>query len=539
LAPYGVTVKTNGGSASRGNDKTTSLTWNNLLTWDKTFGDHSINLLAGHEFYSRNFYHTESSGQGIMEIGRYELESATKDWRARSWHDPYALLSFFGQAQYNYKGRYYASASVRRDGSSRFHPDRRWGNFFSAGASWRLSHEAFLSDISWLNNMSLRASYGTTGNDDIGTYYAYQAYYSPYNLYGEPGLRKKSNAADNLHWEENKQINAAVDFSIFNRVSGTIEYYRRNSNGLLAEKDIPFSANAGAGKINTNLGDILNTGVELSATVAIVRNKDFQWNITANLTTLHNEITSLPGGAYIHDIYRTYAKKEVGHSVMEHFVPKTAGVDPEDGMLQYWVVDSDGNWSITKNSGDVSTARDGQYAGSAIPKGYGSITNSFNYKGFDFSFMFYGSYGSVIYSYQMLESYSVRAGVSPVPSIVDGARWTKPGDNAQLPRWSMRDRGIAGQNINSDLFIVKNDFLRLRNLTLGYTLPKSLLQKADVSNVRLYITGDNLLTFSPTVKYSVDPEQGLRGNDYNGNGDNDSGIQGARRVFMGGIQLSF
>ena len=239
------------------------------------------------------------------------------------------------------------------------------------------------------------------------------------------------------------------------------------------------------------------------------------------------------------DFYRTSGKRTVGRSLYEHFLPKNAGVNPENGRLRYWIQDGNGNWSTTEEISDVSLARDGQFVGSSIPKGYGSITNSFNWKGFDFSFMFYGSYGSVMYSYQLLENYSIRGGVSPVPSIVDGNVWKKQGDNTQFPRWSMADRTKAGQNSNTDLFIVNNKFLRLRNLTLGYTLPKTILNKAGINSVRFYVTGDNLLTFSPTVKYNVDPESGIRGNDYNGNGDNDSGMPGARRVYMGGIQISF
>ena len=539
LRPFGVTVKTEGGSASRTNDKTTAITWNNLLTWDKSFGDHNLNLLLGHEFYSRTYNRTRAGGGGIMVLGRYELTSLTKDWWTQSQRDKYSLLSLFGRAEYNFLNKYYLSGSFRRDGSSRFHPDQRWGDFFSAGASWRLSQEAFFTDVSWLNNLAIRGSYGTSGNDNIGMYYGYQDYYESYNLYGSPGFRKKKNAAPDLHWEQNQQLNVALDFHVFNRVSGTIEYYTRNSKGLLAEKDLPYSANAGAPKQLTNLGDILNRGIELSAAVTAIRNKEFQWTVNANFSTLHNEVTHLPSGEYIFDIYRTYMKRAEGHSLYEHFLPKTAGVNPETGRLQYWIKGDNGAWEKTEEWSKVSLERDGQFVGSSIPKGFGSITNSFNFKGVDFSFMFYGSYGSKMYSYQLLENYSVRGGVSPVPSIVDGNVWMNPGDRTKFPRWTMQDRSFAGQANNTDLFIVDNSFLRLRNVTLGYTLPKSMLNRAGISHVRVYLTGDNLLTFSPTVKYHVDPETGMRGNDYNGNGDSDSGIQGARRVYMGGIQISF
>ncbi|MDR0349229.1 MAG: TonB-dependent receptor [Tannerella sp.] len=325
---YAVTVTTNGGSAAREDTKTKAITWNNLLSWDKTFGDHNINLLAGHEFYSRNLSFMRTSGDGIMMIGKYEVNSTTRDWRGQSYNDNYALLSFFGRAEYNFLNRYYLSGSVRSDGSSRFHPDQRWGSFFSFGASWRLSQETFLSDISWLNNLSLRGSYGTSGNDNVGVLYAYQEYYKPYSLYGQPGYRKETNAAEELHWEKNKQINVAIDFTVFKRLSGSIEYYTRNSEGLLASKEIPLSANAGAATVNTNLGDIVNRGFEFSVSLAAIETKDFRWTVNANFTTLHNEITSMASGDYIYDSYRSKMKRATGRTLFEHFLPKTAGVNP-------------------------------------------------------------------------------------------------------------------------------------------------------------------------------------------------------------------
>ena len=165
MKPYGVTVRTSGGSASRSNWRTTSLTWNNVLNWDKTFGDNTFNVMLGHELYSYNKTYNYSYGEGIMQMDQYELSSTTTNWATDSWRNRYTLLSFFGKIDYNYMNKYYLSASMRRDGSSRFHPDSRWGNFFSVGASWRLSKEKFLEDQTWIDNLSLRGSYGTSGND--------------------------------------------------------------------------------------------------------------------------------------------------------------------------------------------------------------------------------------------------------------------------------------------------------------------------------------------------------------------------------------
>ena len=189
LEPYGVTIKTTGGSAGRSSYKTTSLTWNNLLTWDKSFGDHNINAMLGQEYYHYNQQYNYGYGEGIMQMDQYELSATTTNWSVDSNRIRYALLSMFGKLDYNYLNRYYLSASFRRDGSSRFSKDNRWGNFYSIGGSWRLSKEAFMEPTSkWLDNLALRASYGTTGNDRLykrntsngstgsEIWYAYQSY---------------------------------------------------------------------------------------------------------------------------------------------------------------------------------------------------------------------------------------------------------------------------------------------------------------------------------------------------------------------------
>ncbi|KKX49113.1 hypothetical protein [Sphingobacterium sp. IITKGP-BTPF85] len=226
LAPYGVTVLTNGGNATRSNTNTKSVTFNNILSWNQDFGNHNFSALAGQESYTNNSLYDYGYGEGIMQLGQYELSSTTKNWQVQSNKDRFALLSYFGKLDYNYNSKYYLSGSFRRDGSSRFHPDNRWGNFFSAGLSWQIAKEDFLKDVSWLDNLSFRSSYGTTGNDKLSRrgangvgggdiYYAYQGVYEANDLYGQAGLRPSAFATPALIWEKNKQFNAAFDFSIF------------------------------------------------------------------------------------------------------------------------------------------------------------------------------------------------------------------------------------------------------------------------------------------------------------------------------------
>jgi hypothetical protein len=406
-----------------------------------------------------------------MQLGQYELESTTTNWEVDSYKHKYALLSFLGKLDYGYKDKYYFSASYRRDGSSRFHADQRWGDFFSVGASWRLSNESFLKDTQdWLSNLSLRGSYGTSGNDKLINsagglvYYGYQATYESYDMYGNAGLHPSALATPDLKWEKNAQFNVAVDFSLFNRVNATVEYYNRASKDLLYYKELPFSSQAGtASGYNTNLGNIRNSGVELTVGANIVRTKNFSWDVDANWTSQNNEITYLPGDAYTFTTRVATYKIAEGHSRWEFFMPSFAGVNPENGNATYYIKDASGNRITTEDFSKVTT-EDYEWQGSALPKGFASITNSFRLNGLDLSFMFYGSYGSKMFDYIWLERVTLRNGIGVIQDQV-GDRWRKPGDQASQPRWSYDNYTSTRKPTN--YFIFNNDFIRLRNLTIG------------------------------------------------------------------------
>ena len=551
LKPYGVTVKTSGGAATRENWRTTSLTWNNVLNWNKTLGDHTIDIMLGHELYSYNKTWTYAYGEGIMQMDQYELASTTTNWDNDSYRNRYTLLSFFGKVDYNFLNKYYLSASLRRDGSSRFHPDNRWGNFFSVGASWRISKEKFLENQTWIDNISLRGSYGTSGNDklilrntstgvssaDDEILYAYQGYYTSDDLYSNAGYKPKSIATPNLKWEKNEQYNIALDFSFWNRFNGTIEFYTRNSKDLLYYKQLPLSAQIGdAEGYNTNLGNIRNRGVEITLGATAIKTQNFQWDINFNLSTLDNEVTYLPDGAYNYENRGAGYRLEEGYSIYEFYMVKNAGVNPETGNMQYWIRDDNGGWTTTESYSDVSSD-DYQWCGSAIPNLFGSITNSFRFQNFDLSFMWYASFGSKMWDYQYQERTTVRDGVGIIQDLVEGDVWMQPGDEAKFPRWSASN--YSDTRRNSDFYLFDNDYWRLRNLTFGYTLPQNLIRKVGISNVRIYLSGDNLLTFGSAAKRHTEPETGVSGNNYNGNADTDNGVQGSRRVYMAGIQVTF
>lgn len=547
MAPYGLAVLTSGGNATRNNTEVSSLTWNNLLTWNKKFGDHSFSALAGQELYNNNLLYNNAYGEGIMQIGQFELNSTTKNWSNGSYRDRFSLSSYLGKVDYNFQDKYYLSASFRADGSSRFHPDNRWGSFFSAGASWRVSNENFIKDVDWINNLSLRGSYGTTGNDKLTVrnadgspggeiLYAYEGVYEDDPMYGNPGLRPSAIASPNLKWESNKQLNVALDFTIFKGITGSVEYYTRNSSGLLFQKPLPLSAQIGSVVgVNTNLGNIRNSGFEVALGAELIRSKDFSWKIDANISTLKNEVTYLPAGAFTFSNRAATYKLEEGHSIYDFFMVKNAGVNPDNGNMRYLIQDGSGGWKTTENYAEVTT-KDYQYGGSALPKAYGAVTNSFDWAGFDLSFMFYYSLGGKMFDYGYIERTALRGGVGVIPDLVQD-RWKNPGDQAKFPKWS--NDNYSDTRRGSDFYVFNNSFLRLRNVTLGYALPKEISKKLGMSSARIYLAGNNLLTFGAAKNRFSDPETGVLGNNYNGNADTDNGVQGSRRIYMGGIQVSF
>lgn len=549
-APWGLAVTSSGGDASRSSNETLSVTWNNVLNWDHTWGDHTLGVMLGHEMYTYTNFYQYGYGAGIMSQGKLELANTTRDWSAYSSSDAYALLSMFAKLDYNYANKYYLSGSFRRDGSSRFHPDSRWGNFFSVGASWRISQEGFAQDADWLDNAVLRASYGTSGNDKLipresngkagsEILYAYQGLYGPETLFGNAGLMPSTAPTPDLVWEKNKLFNVALDFTVIKDITATIEWYTRESEDLLYYRSKALSSTMGdVTGMNTNIGTLRNSGFEFTLGATALRARDFKWNIDFNLSTLKNEVVDLPSGNFWWANTVAQYRMEEGGSLYDIWAPHTVGVSKETGEMQYSYVKEDGTTGITTDRAFVAgDKKHWKKVGSSLPKVYGSLTNTFLYKGFDLSFMFYYSLGSVLYDYQYNEKGRLSGSLSPYIDVFEN-RWQNPGDDADFPRLS---KSYWGEHMGyNDFYVYKNNYLRLRNLTFGYTVPAKLTKKIGVQKLRVYFSGDNLFTVGNAAKHFVDPEQaGVSGNNYNGNSETDNGIQGARRIYMGGIQLTF
>ncbi len=526
------------GRVDRSSTRSTSKTINNVLTYDKTFGDHHMNLMAGQEAYKY-----KTVGFGISRAGLdlpyfTEISTASKDPTGWSGTDNYTLASYFSKADYDYKNRYYISGSFRTDGSSRFHPDNRWGKFWSLGSSWRITQEEFMKPTaSWLNNLKLKFSYGEVGNDNVG-FYAYQGLYTPEgsSYAGNIGVTQSQIANKDVKWETNVQMNGGIEFSLFNKLTGSFELFSRKSKDLLLNTPLPSSV--GMESILKNIGDIQNTGWEVELNYQAVHTKDFDWNIGFNATGYKNKITSLPSKEEQFNSGIAIFKWKEGGSRYDIYAPSWAGVNPDNGRNQWWKYSFDENGNITgktktESYSEVNTNDQRIKQGSMLPDAYGSVTNNFKYKNLDLSFMFYYSIGGKVYDYNYGESNVLRENFSAY-DILD-RRWKKPGDVTDVAKiYTYQCFNANSYARYSDKYLYDNTFVRFRNLTLGYSLPKSLLSKAGIEGVRVYVKGDNLLTFGKQAKHGSDPENGA----LTGVIDGSSPIP-TLRSYNVGINLSF
>ena len=503
-----------GGWAGKQYDRGVATTWTNILNFEREIvPGHTLGVMLGEESYSKTDAGAYADRKGFPFGGLYELNSAATGVGSTSYADNYRLLSFFSRAEYDFNDKYYLSASVRTDGSSKFAPQSRWGTFWSFGASWRINNENFLSDVGWIDNLKLKASYGAVGSDQLGSLYCYQGLYGTgYNDYQNAGVLISRLPNETLKWETNLQFNTGVDFAFFRRLTGSIEFFDRKSKDLLFT--MPMALSTGFSGIDRNVGDVKNYGIEATFDIAVVNNDNFRWNINFNATSYRNVITSLPQSEMTAGVF----KWREGQSRYNFWGVKYAGVNPDNGNAQYWmnVFDTDSKGKevivdriITENTADVTADNQKQYLGSAIPKVFGGLTNSFAFYGFDLSVMLYYSIGGLLYDSDYSQMINYYRGSSYHPDLLTEA-WSETNRNATLPRFNKNTASIF-----SDQYLYNNSYLRLRNVTIGYSIPAKVLDRVNIDQVRFYAQGDNLLTFGSAVKRGTDPEQSIDGTTYN------------------------
>ena len=437
-----------------------------------------------------------------------ELVAASVAEGNSSSSDEYSIEGYLFRGDYNFADKYYVSGSFRTDGSSRFYSDVRWGNFWSLGGSWRITQENFMKNISWIDDLKLKASFGEQGNDDIQNYYGWQSLFSisgrnngNYNGALHSQLENKK-----LQWEKNANLNVGLDFSFLKRFTGTVEYFIRNSSNLLFS--VPLPQSTGISSNWQNIGSMSNKGIEATIGVDILKGSLLKWNIELNATSYTNKITKMPLGTdgKPQEIISGTKKLSEGHSIYDFWLREFAGVDPEDGSILFYKDIKDANDKITgRETTKDQNAASYYYVGSSIPKLYGGITNTISVKGFELSALVTYSLGGDFYDSNWATLMHTGAfGSSWSTDILN--RWQKQGDKTDVPRLQ---NNYTAATAASSRYLIDASYMSLRNVTLSYRIPVSISQKLDMSALSIFLSGDNLGLICK--RKGMDPQQSFAG----------------------------
>ena len=484
--------------------------FNQLLNYTKTIGKHSFDILVGHESnetISPSFYAQKT---GVIKEGNNELINFTDIANLYSYTDTRNIEGYLARANYSYADKYYFDASFRRDGTSRFYKDVRWGNFFSLGASWRLDKEDFMRGISWVDELKLRAAYGQTGNESVSNVYAWQSLYDIQRNANTPGfIQSRTVANRNLQWEKNSNIDIAVEYALFNRrLRGSIEFYHRVSSNLLF--NVPMPVSSGVSSQPQNIGSMYNRGLEIGIAGDVIRKRDFTWNINMNANTLKNKITEMPPDQP--EISSGNFRRAVGKSIYDYYLREWIGVNPADGLAMYLFDETSTSTNHFTYEGrevttDQNVAKYDYVNKTAIPDLFGSITNSFRYKNLNLSFMISYRFGGTMYN-------SVYGGLMSVAGYGNSKhvdilnRWQNPGDITDVP--IMDATKSASLGATSTRWFMSGTSASLRTATLSYNLPKNFVTNVlDLRSVSVYLSGENLYVLS-AIK-GMNPGQSFSG----------------------------
>ena len=479
----------------KNNDRMFTWTITNTVNWIRSFNQHNVNVLLGQEAQKQTRNRSYMAAKNYAPNAGNELSNASTPVSANSYKYESTLASYFGNVNYDLAGKYYLSGSLRYDGSSRFGADNQWGLFYSLGGKYRISEEAFMENTKeWLNNLTLRASYGTVGNQDIGWYDAMGLYGFGYNYESRPGAAPIQFANPDLKWERSAKFNIGTDWSLFNRVNIELDYYIEKTKDMIF--DVPLSASTGVGSIPMNLGEMKNSGVEVLVNVNVFKNKDWSVNFSTNLAHNKNEILKLDTDK---PIETATTIRKVGEAYHTFYMPAYAGVDPDNGKPM-WYKGTEGN-EKTYNYGEAGQ----RIVGTADPKIMGGFALNLNYKGFDLGLDFAYKVGGKVFNSGF--NYDMQVGhyrFGPVSNYVYDNAWRQPGDITDVPEFKYGDRSNAHQYTTR--FLMDASYLRMKNLSFGYTFPKAWISKLHLSNARVYMNADNLFTVRAANYIGFDPE---------------------------------
>jgi TonB-linked SusC/RagA family outer membrane protein len=541
-----------GAPAGRFNNMSTrslTQTLNQLVNYKKSFDLHNIDVLVGHESfaYKYEYLYAMKTDEIIKDI--YDFPNFVNTSSLNSYTDTYNKEGYLARINYDYDHRYYLSASYRKDGSSRFSKENRWGDFYSIGASWRINNEAFLNEIEWLNNLKLRASYGETGSDAVlrnssDSYYPYQTFYDlGENNSTEAGAYFLNVSNRDLKWETQVTYDVAVEFGIFKKLSGTIEWFTKASKDLLFDVNSPTST--GVSSVTRNIGRVENKGLEVGLRYDFLNTKDWKAYVGLNATYLKNKITRLPDDMKENGKISDSKKLMEGYSMYDFWLRQWYGVNPDNGDGLFYLdteAYNEDDKTLTTAVKNTVVEIDGKqltnsynyakfdWSGSSIPDIYGGFSLGGSYKSFSIDAVFSYALGHKILDYN---NYGALMGYSTYGHALHEdtkLAWKNPGDITNVPR--MDFTSAYNTNIStsySTRWLRDGDFLNFRSLVISYSLPKNLINKADLKNVEISLSGENLFLLksiqgmNPQGYYS-----GLNYNDYT-----------TARTFSVNLNLSF
>lgn len=498
---------TAGGTSGRTSNEFRTVSFNQVLNYNQKFGLHNVSALVGHESQKNNDEFFSGSRRGMNLDGNIELTNFVTLAAVNGSLDRLRREGYLSSVKYNFDNRYYLDLSYRRDASSRFSAQSRWGNFYSAGVSWSVMREKFMANVNWVNDLKLRASYGTVGNDELGTYYEYQALFGlGWNNASEPGALLSTVPTPELTWEVNKTLNVGLEFGVLNnRISGSVEYFDRGSSRLLFE--VPQGLSSAVTVKNENIGTMWNRGIEAQLNFDVVKTKNVNWDIQLNITSLKNRITKLP--ATTPTIVSGTKRLEAGKDIFAFYLRRWYGVDPTDGAGLFYAQSGITSGYRVTSKGDTVTTNPTNaafhYAGTAIPKFFGSVQSTVSVKDFSLSFLLNYQVGGKFYDGNYAGLLAVTYGRALHTDVLRS--WKKPGDVTDMPRLDINNSGQF--NSQSDRFLIDASYINFRSVTLTYKLPKSMVGKIGFDQAKVYAGGENLLIVSK--RKGMNPAESFNG----------------------------
>jgi len=504
---------------------------NNYFVYDNVFGKHGINATAGLSYQNSQTKTSSAEGKDFPSDAYRMIASAARKTDASSSQSDYRFASYFTRLNYKFNDKYLLGLSARIDGSSRFGADNRYGFFPAVSAGWVLSEESFLKNIELISFLKLRASWGKTGNAEIGNFPQLGLFTGDAGYGTLPGQRPSQLANPSLGWESTQQIDIGLDFGILkNRINGEIDYYEKNTTGLLLNVNVPGTT--GFATQVKNVGALTNKGFEFVLNTDNLVGK-FKWKTSLNASTNKNKITDLQGQV-IEGGLANMSRAVEGQPLGTFFTVEYAGVDPANGDALFYKNTKNPDGSLDRTTTKTYSQAQRVVIGSPLPKWVAGVTNTFSYKGFELSVFLNGVFGNKLNFYGVGRFSSANGRFEDNQTVNQLAAWTPQNTNTNVPQARLFFNNGAQA---SSRFIEDGSFVRLRNVTFAYNLPKSLISKVKLSNVRLYVTGQNLLTFT---KYSGwDPEVNADDVVSNIALGYDFYTTPQAKTFMGGLNISF